>query len=59
MSYSRAIRTYVVRGVGLLDKIDDIGNVTVKLYGSAPVLIRNVAEVVVSAKPRLGQSRIQ
>ncbi len=48
-------QAYVVRGVGLLDKIDDIGNVTVKLYGSAPVLIKNVAEVVVSAKPRLGQ----
>lgn len=48
-------QAYVVRGVGLLDKIDDIGNITVKLYGSAPVLIKNVAEVVVSAKPRLGQ----
>lgn len=48
-------QAYVVRGVGLLDKIEDIGNVTVKLYGSAPVLIKNVAEVVVSAKPRLGQ----
>lgn len=48
-------QAYVVRGVGLLDKIEDIGNITVKLYGSAPVLIKNVAEVVVSAKPRLGQ----
>lgn len=48
-------QAYVVRGVGLLDKIEDIGNITIKLYGSAPVLIKNVAEVVVSAKPRLGQ----
>lgn len=48
-------QAYVVRGVGLLDKIKDIGNITVKLNGAVPVLIKNVAEVVVSSKPRLGQ----
>ncbi len=48
-------QAYVVRGVGLLDKIEDIGNITVKLNGSTPILIKNVAEVVVSNKPRLGQ----
>ena len=48
-------QAYVVRGVGLLDKIHDIGNITVKLNGSTPILIKNVAEVVVSSKPRLGQ----
>ena len=48
-------QAYVVRGVGLLDKIEDIGNITIKLNGSTPVLIKNVAEVVVSHKPRLGQ----
>lgn len=48
-------QAYVVRGVGLLDKIDDIENITVKLNGSTPVLIKNVANVVVSNKPRLGQ----
>ncbi|WP_437921331.1 efflux RND transporter permease subunit [Sphingobacterium sp. LRF_L2] len=48
-------QAYVVRGVGLLDKLDDIGNITIKLNGSTPVLIKNVAEVVVSHKPRLGQ----
>jgi len=48
-------QAYVVRGVGLLDKIEDIGNITVKLNGSTPILIKNVAEVVVSSKPRLGQ----
>jgi len=48
-------QAYVVRGVGLLDKIEDIGNITVKLNGSTPVLIKNVAEVVVSNKPRLGK----
>lgn len=48
-------QAYVVRGVGLLDKIEDIGNITVKLNGTVPVLIKNVADVVVSSKPRLGQ----
>lgn len=48
-------QAYVVRGVGLLDKIEDIGNIIVKLNGSTPILIKNVAEVVVSNKPRLGQ----
>ncbi len=48
-------QAYVVSGVGLLDKIEDIGNITVKLNGSTPILIKNVAEVVVSNKPRLGQ----
>src|SRR5690606_34298042 len=47
-------QAYVVRGVGLLDKIEDIGNITIKLNGSTPVLIKNVADVVISHKPRLG-----
>lgn len=48
-------QAYVVRGVGLLDKLEDVGNITVKLNGSTPVLIKHVAEVTVSNKPRLGQ----
>lgn len=48
-------QAYVVRGVGLLDKIEDIGNITVALNGSTPILIKNVADVVISNKPRLGQ----
>src|SRR5690606_13776026 len=48
-------QAYVVRGVGLLDDIEDIGNITIKLNSSTPVLVKNVAEVVVSHKPRLGQ----
>src|SRR5690606_26778948 len=48
-------QAYVVRGVGLLDKLEDVGNITVKLNGSTPVLIKHVAEVKVSNKPRLGQ----
>lgn len=48
-------QAYVVRGVGLLDKLEDIGNITVALNGSTPVLIKNIAEVEISNKPRFGQ----
>lgn len=49
-------QAFVVRGVGLLESVEDIENISIRLNGSAPVLIKNVAEVVVSAKPRLGQA---
>src|SRR5690606_38117089 len=49
-------QAYVVRGVGLLERIEDIENITIKLNGSTPILIKNVAEVVVSHKPRLGKA---
>lgn len=47
-------QAYVVRGIGLLDKLQDIENITVRLDGSNPILIKNVATVRVSHKPRLG-----
>lgn len=47
-------QAYVVRGVGLLDKLEDIENITIRLNGSTPILIKNVAEVRISYKPRLG-----
>lgn len=51
----RGDQAYVVRGIGLLDKKEDIENITIQLNGSTPVLIKNVAEVVISHKPRLGK----
>jgi len=48
-------QAYVVRGVGLLDNIEDIGNILIETKGSTPVLVKHVAEVKISAKPRLGQ----
>ncbi|WP_294184633.1 CusA/CzcA family heavy metal efflux RND transporter [uncultured Sphingobacterium sp.] len=48
-------QAYVVRGVGLLDKIDDIGNILIKVVGNTPILVKHVAEVELGAKPRLGQ----
>ncbi len=48
-------QAYVVRGVGLLDKLEDIGNITIKLNGTTPILVKHVAEVQVSNRPKLGQ----
>ncbi len=51
----RGDQAYVVRGVGLINKVEDIGNILIQTKGSAPILVKNVAEVSISAKPRLGQ----
>jgi len=51
----RGDQAYVVRGVGLIDKVEDIGNILIKTKGSTPILVKHVAEISISAKPRLGQ----
>ncbi len=48
-------QAYVVRGVGMLDKISDIENILITNLKGTPVLVRNVATVQVTGKPRLGQ----
>ena len=48
-------QSYVVRGIGLLNDIDDINNVIVTRVNNVPILVRNVANVVESSKPKLGQ----
>src|SRR5262245_28108553 len=44
----------VVRGVGLIRSIDDLNNTMLTQFGSNPVLVRDVATVVVGHQPRLG-----
>jgi cobalt-zinc-cadmium resistance protein CzcA len=44
----------VVRGVGLIRSIDDLNNTMLTQVGGNPVLVRDVATVIVSNKPRLG-----
>lgn len=51
----RGDQAYVVRGIGLLESVEDIENLLVALRRNVPVYIKNVAKVVISAKPRLGQ----
>lgn len=52
-------QAYVVRGVGLLESIEDIENILIEVKGTTPILVKHVAEVIVSAKPRLGQVGLQ
>ena len=51
----RGDQAYVVRGVGLLESVADIENILITVNGSTPVLVKHVAEVIIGAKPRLGQ----
>jgi cobalt-zinc-cadmium resistance protein CzcA len=48
-------QAYVVRGVGLLNSINDIENTIVDSYNGNPVLVKNVATVIESNAPRVGQ----
>jgi cobalt-zinc-cadmium resistance protein CzcA len=48
-------QAYVVRGLGLLNSISDIENTIVDSYNGNPVLVKNVATVIESSAPRVGQ----
>jgi cobalt-zinc-cadmium resistance protein CzcA len=47
-------RQFLVRGVGLLQTVEDIGAVALKTAGGTPVLIRDVADVRVGQAVRQG-----
>lgn len=55
----RGDQAYVVRGVGLLESVEDIENILIEVRGTTPILVKHVAEVRVSAKPRLGVVGLQ
>lgn len=48
-------QAYVVRGIGLLESVEDIENILIEVKGNTPIRIKQVANVSVSSKPRLGQ----
>ena len=48
-------QAYVVRGVGLLNTEQDIGNIIIDDAGGNPILVKNVADIQESAMPRVGQ----
>lgn len=48
-------QAFVVRGVGLLESIEDIENILIEVKGGTPIRVKQVASVSVSSKPRLGQ----
>ncbi|MDR0794012.1 MAG: CusA/CzcA family heavy metal efflux RND transporter [Chitinophagaceae bacterium] len=47
-------QAYVVRGIGLLDNINEIKNIIITNNNGVPVLVKDVAEVEISNIPRLG-----
>lgn len=48
-------QAYVIRGIGLLESVEDIENILIEVKGNTPVRVKQVATVSVSSKPRLGQ----
>jgi heavy metal efflux system protein len=45
---------YLIRGVGLIQSLDDIGNIVLKEQGGVPVYMRDVAEVKLGNEVRVG-----
>jgi cobalt-zinc-cadmium resistance protein CzcA len=48
-------QAYVVRGIGLLNDINEIKNIIVTTNNDIPVLVKDVADVQLSNVPRLGR----
>src|SRR6201996_9037017 len=48
-------QAYVVRGIGLLNNIDEIKNVVINNVKGTPIYVKTIGEVTESALPRLGQ----
>ncbi|MFX9181238.1 efflux RND transporter permease subunit, partial [Acinetobacter baumannii] len=44
-------QAFVVRGIGLLNNIEEIKNIIITNINNVPILVRNVAEVKESGKP--------
>jgi cobalt-zinc-cadmium resistance protein CzcA len=51
----QAGQAYVVRGIGLLNNIDEIKNIVINNIKGTPIYVKTIAEVTESALPRLGQ----
>ena len=47
-------QAYVVRGIGVLNNIGEINNIIITKINGVPLLVKNVANVIESGKPRLG-----
>ena len=53
--YSQGGQFYYVRGIGRLQTLDDIRNVVLAVHNGSPILVKDVAQVVVGIAPRLGE----
>ncbi|WP_315821904.1 efflux RND transporter permease subunit [Paraflavitalea speifideaquila] len=47
-------QAYIVRGIGVLNNIDEINNVIINKSNGVPLLVKNVATVIEGSKPLLG-----
>ncbi|HEY5368127.1 MAG TPA: CusA/CzcA family heavy metal efflux RND transporter [Hanamia sp.] len=47
-------QAYVVRGIGLLNDINEIKNIIIENVNGIPVLVKDIANVTISNLPRLG-----
>lgn len=50
----RGDEALIIRGIGILRNLDDIGRVIVSAKGGKTVLVSDLAEVVIGARPRSG-----
>ncbi|MCD8740094.1 CusA/CzcA family heavy metal efflux RND transporter [Mucilaginibacter roseus] len=48
-------QAFVVRGIGLINNINEIENIIIKNVNNVPILARNIAVIKESGLPRLGQ----
>ena len=48
-------QAFVVRGLGLLESVEDIENILITVKGMTPIRVKQVADVKISSKPKLGQ----
>jgi heavy metal efflux system protein len=48
-------QAYIVRGIGLLNDINEIRNIFITNINGLPVLVKDIADVQVSGLPRLGE----
>lgn len=52
---TKSSQAYVVRGIGVINDLEEIQNIVVKNINGTPVLVRHLADVHESCLPRLGQ----
>ncbi|MEI6575792.1 MAG: CusA/CzcA family heavy metal efflux RND transporter [Bacteroidota bacterium] len=48
-------QAYVVRGVGLINSKEEIGDIVIQNIEGTPISVKNVAEIVETSSPRVGQ----
>ena len=53
--YAEGGQFYYVRGLGRINTLEDIGNIVLAVNNGAPVLVKDVGDVVIGHAPRLGQ----